>query len=69
GEQNTIRVIVSVDKAKFNPHEVLGIGGHIVYQFKLIPAVVVDVPANAVGKLKKMPGVEKVEFDHQAVLL
>ncbi|WP_367884896.1 hypothetical protein [Thermococcus sp. JCM 11816] len=27
GEQNTIRVIVSVDKAKFNPHEVLGIGG------------------------------------------
>lgn len=28
GEQNTIRVIVSVDKAKFNPHEVLGIGAH-----------------------------------------
>ncbi|WP_367884895.1 S8 family serine peptidase [Thermococcus sp. JCM 11816] len=27
------------------------------------------MPANAVGKLKKMPGVEKVEFDHQAVLL
>ncbi|WP_367883434.1 hypothetical protein [Thermococcus peptonophilus] len=25
--QNKIRVIVSVDKAKFNPHEVLGIGG------------------------------------------
>ncbi|MBP1911739.1 S8 family peptidase [Thermococcus stetteri] len=69
GNQSTIRVIVSVDKAKFNPHEVLGIGGHIVYQFKLIPAVVVDVPANAVGKLKKLPGVTKVEFDHQAVLL
>lgn len=34
--QNKIRVIVSVDKAKFNPHEVLGIGGgHIVYQLSL----------------------------------
>jgi subtilisin len=64
-----IRVVVSVDKTKFNPHEVLGVGGHMVYQFKLIPAVVVDVPANAVGKLKKLPGVTKVEFDHQAVLL
>ncbi|WP_367883450.1 S8 family peptidase [Thermococcus peptonophilus] len=41
----------------------------MVYQFKLIPAVVVDVPANAVGKLKKIPGIKKVEFDHQAVLL
>jgi subtilisin len=67
--RDKVRVIISVDKAKFNPHEVLGIGGHIVYQFKLIPAVVVDVPANAVGKLKKLPGVTKVEFDHQAVLL
>lgn len=67
--EDKVRVIVSVDSAKFNPHEVLGIGGHIVYQFKLIPAVVVDVPANAVGKLKKLPGVEKVEFDHQATLL
>lgn len=65
---NKVRVILSVDRAKFNPHEVLGIGGHVVYEFKLIPAVVVDVPANAVGKLKKMPGVERVEFDHQAVL-
>ncbi|ASJ01208.1 S8 family peptidase [Thermococcus gorgonarius] len=64
-----VKVVVTVDKAKFNPAGIPKIGGHVVYRFKLIDAVVLEVPANAIGKLKKMPGVEKVEFDHQAILL
>ncbi|NJE85589.1 peptidase S8 [Thermococcus sp. CX2] len=64
-----IRVVVHIDKAQFKPNEVLGIGGHVIYQFKLIDAAVVEIPSTAVGKLKKLPGVKMVEFDHQAVLL
>ncbi|NJE42856.1 S8 family peptidase [Thermococcus sp. GR6] len=64
-----IRVVVHIDKAQFKPNEVLGIGGHVIYQFKLIDAAVVEIPSTAVGKLRKLPGVKMVEFDHQAVLL
>ncbi len=63
-----VRVVAHIEKDKFRPNEVLGIGGHVVYQFKLIDAVVIEVPSNAVGKLKKLPGIKMVEFDHQAVL-
>lgn len=64
-----VRVVVHIDKGQFKPNGVLGIGGHVVYEFKLIDAAVVEIPSGAVGKLKKLPGVKMVEFDHQAVLL
>ncbi|WP_052696189.1 S8 family peptidase [Palaeococcus ferrophilus] len=64
-----VRVVVHIDRSSFNPAGVLNLGGHVVYQFRLIDAAVVEVPSTAVGRLKRLPGVEKVEFDHQAVIL
>ncbi|WP_258083204.1 S8 family peptidase [Thermococcus thermotolerans] len=64
-----IRVIVHVDRGHFNTADVATIGGHVVYQFKLIDAVVVEVPSTAVGRLKKLPGVKMIEFDHKARIL
>ncbi len=63
-----VRVVAMIDKDAFRGEAVKGIGGKIVYEFKLIDAVVIDVPANAVGKLAKLQGVKKVEFDAQAQL-
>ncbi|NJE05786.1 peptidase S8 [Thermococcus sp. M36] len=64
-----VRVVVHIDRTAFRPNAVMELGGHVVYQFKLIDAAVIEVPMHAVGKLKKLPGVKMVEFDHQAVLL
>ncbi|AFL94968.1 subtilisin-like serine protease [Thermococcus cleftensis] len=61
-----VRVVAHIDKGHFNTNTVRGIGGKIVYEFKLIDAVVIDIPANAVGKLAKLDGVTKVEYDHMA---
>lgn len=62
----TIRVVAHIDRGHFKADAVKGIGGKIVYEFKLIDAVVIDIPANAVGKLAKLDGVTKVEYDHMA---
>lgn len=64
-----VRVVLHIDKENFKSAEIARTGGHVVYQFKLIDAVVVEVPSTAIGKLKKLPGVKRVEFDHQVALL
>jgi len=63
-----VRVVAHIDRGAFKGDAVKGIGGKIVYEFQLIDAVVIDIPANAVGKLAKLEGVEKVEFDSEARL-
>ncbi|ALM76301.1 S8 family peptidase [Thermococcus barophilus] len=63
-----VRVVAHIDKHHFKENSVKQIGGRIVYRFKLIDAVVIDIPSNAVGKLKKLEGVLKVEFDAKAKL-
>ena len=65
---DTVRVVALIDKDDFRGEAVRGIGGKIVYEFKLIDAVVIDIPSYAVGKLAKIEGVKKVEFDSQAQL-
>ncbi|AEC52752.1 subtilisin-like serine protease precursor [Pyrococcus sp. NA2] len=41
-------------------------GGKVIYRFKLINAVVVEVPEKALPYLERLPGVYKVEYDAQA---
>jgi subtilisin family serine protease len=63
-----VRVVAHIDRGHFNANAVKGIGGRVVYEFKLIDAVVIDIPVHAVGRLAKLDGVTKVEFDSQAQL-
>ena len=65
----TVKAIVHIDKETFRPAEISRAGGRIVYQFKLIDAVVVEVPSTALGRLKKLPGVKMIEFDNKASIL
>lgn len=64
-----VKAIVHIDKENFRPAEISRAGGRIVYQFKLIDAVVVEVPSTALGRLKKLPGVKMIEFDNKASIL
>ncbi|WP_297127554.1 S8 family peptidase [Thermococcus sp.] len=58
-----VKVIVMIDKNSFDEKAVQGLGGQIKIRYKLIPAVVIEIPENAIEKLKSVKGVKKIELD------
>ncbi len=58
-----IRVILTIDKAKFNRNIISDFGGKIIYELKLIPVIIVKIPENAIKALRNIPGVLNVKID------
>ena len=58
-----VRVIVTVDKRSFERASISRLGGVVVKEYEIIPAVLVELPEHAVKELKKLSGVIRVEHD------
>jgi len=58
-----VRVIVTVDKRSFERASISRLGGTVIKEYEIIPAVLVELPEHAVKELKKLPGVVRVERD------
>lgn len=58
-----IKVLVTIDKSKFNKLLIENLGGKVIYEFELIPMVLLVIPMKYVGTLNNIPGILKVEFD------
>ncbi|AEM38991.1 peptidase S8 and S53 subtilisin kexin sedolisin [Pyrolobus fumarii 1A] len=56
-------LIVKIDRAKFDPERVKGLGGRVVYVAQLAPVAILVVPAHAAEHVKKLPGVLHVSED------
>jgi len=64
-----VRVIVTIDKSNFNERVVEKVGGQVKIRYKIIPAIVVELPESAVKHLEKAKGVVRVEYDGEIHIL
>ncbi|NJE08918.1 peptidase S8 [Thermococcus sp. M39] len=64
-----VRVIVTIDKSSFDERAIDDVGGQVKIRYKIISAVVVEIPKHAVKKLRAVRGVKKVEYDSEVYLL
>jgi len=66
--QEKVRVIITVDK-DFNDEIITAAGGNVIAKGKLFPIVIAELPAKAVGHVKRMKGVVRVEYDAEVRVL
>jgi len=64
-----VRVIVTIDKSNFNERVVEKVGGQVKIRYKIIPAIVIELPESAVKHLEKAKGVVRVEYDGEIHIL
>ncbi|MBO8175072.1 MAG: S8 family peptidase [Thermococcus sp.] len=64
-----VRVIVTIDKSSFNERAIEEVGGQVKIRYKIISAVVIEIPKRALKKLRTAKGVKKVEYDSEVYLL
>ena len=62
-ETGLTRVILTVDKGRFDRGRLAAMGGAVVAELELIPVVIADVPKGAIRALSHVPGVVRVELD------
>ncbi|MET1128167.1 MAG: S8 family peptidase [Thermoproteota archaeon] len=62
-DSGSVTLILTIDKSRFSPRGIEGLGGHVEYVVDLAPVAIVRVPSHVVDKVAKLPGILHVSRD------